>query len=75
MADSAGDQDEHQQQQDEQGPTPDPTPEQAPTDDLWKVAEGAVQLVCLYAEYKQNEGAAEMATALILLMHLWRAQS
>jgi hypothetical protein len=70
MADSAGDHNQHQQQQEhEQGPTPDPT------DDLWKVAEGAVQLAGLYFKSKQNEGAAHMATALVLLMHLWRTQS
>ncbi|MCW2138855.1 hypothetical protein [Actinoplanes cyaneus] len=43
-----------------------------PTDDLWRITEGGLQLAALYFAYKQNEGAQHAAEALVLLMHLVR---
>ena len=67
---------EHEQHQDE--PEQRSTAASAPsdlTDELWKVAEGVVQLAGLYFQCRQNEDAAYVANALILLMHLRRLQS
>ena len=44
-------------------------------EDLWRIVSGAIHLGGLYLEYRQNEGAALTAQALVLLIHLCRAQS
>jgi hypothetical protein len=45
-----------------------------PPDDLWRILQGIVELGVLYFSYKQNEGAAQIAQALALVIQLSRRQ-
>jgi hypothetical protein len=48
--------------------------QQEPPDDLWRILLGITELGALYFAYKQNEGAAQIAQALVLVIQMLRRE-
>ena len=48
--------------------------EQEPPDNLWRILLGIAELGGMYFTYKQNEGAAQIAQALVLVIQMLRRQ-
>ncbi|GIF12242.1 hypothetical protein [Actinoplanes teichomyceticus] len=65
-SDADDDQPHHREEQDE-------STEGQPSDHLWSIALGSAELSALYFSYKGNEGAAQIAQALVLVIQMLRA--
>ncbi|WP_433724818.1 hypothetical protein ACQP2Y_04365 [Actinoplanes sp. CA-051413] len=48
--------------------------QQEPPDNFWRVLQGVTELGALYFAYKQNEGAAQVAQALALVIRMSRRE-
>lgn len=63
--------DEHTQDHED---NPSKEVQQEQPDDLWRILLGTTELAALYFTYKQNEGAAQIAQALVLVIQMLRPQ-